>query len=66
MTDKKYTIFTRGCFDCLHLGHFVLLTTMLVECSKLLKCSPLDIDFLISLAGQNVEKFKNIKFVKPN
>lgn len=63
MTDKKYTIFTRGCFDCLHLGHFVLLTTMLVECSKLLKCSPLDIDFLISLAGQNVEKFKNIKFV---
>ncbi len=61
--NKKHTIFTRGCFDCLHLGHFVLLTTMLVESSKILSCSPYEINFLLSLADQETEKFKNTNFI---
>ncbi|HSQ97722.1 MAG TPA: hypothetical protein VLL98_03305 [Rickettsiales bacterium] len=59
---KRYAIFTRGCFDCLHLGHFVLLTSFLVESSKILKCNLSDIDFYLSLASQDAEIAKGIKY----
>ena len=58
----KYSIFTRGCFDCLHLGHFVLLTSFLLESSKLLKCKISDIKFLLSLSSQGAEIAKSIKY----
>jgi FAD synthase len=60
--SERYVVFTRGCFDCLHLGHFSLLASMLVESSKILNCSPCNIEFNLSIASQKTEISKNIKY----
>ena len=59
----KYSIFTRGCFDCLHLGHFILLSSFLVESSKILKCKISEIKFVLSLASQECEATKSTKYI---
>ncbi len=62
--DKVYNIFTKGSFDCVHLGHFILFANIKYEAAKFFCCPIRNIKLTALLSFQDGGKHKNANYLQ--